>query len=434
MKLFYMLLLLFLPFFYSHAVELTFDEAKKILLEKNSVIKSYKEGMASSKFRLNQARGNYLPKINFTETFVSTDEPGAAAFAKMAQGRFDNIYMAKMADPNRVNNFETKIEVLQPILQNGKIFFGARQAEEIYNASRYTLESVKQDLIYNLVKVYYGKMLAEKSVEVAKNSLNRTKRYRDLSEDFYKNGMIVKSDLLVSESYVNLSESAVAEANKQVETITSYLQRLLDIDEPVKIVWSDIKLSMDKNLDEYIDIALKYRNDLKVMENYLKVYDFENKKSKMNFIPEVLAFANYKMSDSSIAGDSGKGLTVGAMLNLNLFSGLTDYNKISETKSSYMAYAYKIMDKKNEIKTEVKDAYYSVIAAEKKVEFHKKALEAAYAALKITEERFKEGLSRITDLLDREYDVKNAELGLYMAEYEMVESKARLYKAAGLLN
>jgi len=69
---------------------------------------------------------------------------------------------------------------------------------------------------------------------------------------------------------------------------------LLDIDEPLTIVWSDIKLSMDKSLDEYIEIALKYRNDLKVMENYLKVYDFENKKSKMNFIPEILAFANYK--------------------------------------------------------------------------------------------------------------------------------------------
>jgi len=78
---------------------------------------------------------------------------------------------------------------------------------------------------------------------------------------------------------------------------------------------------MDKSLDEYIEIALKYRNDLKVMENYLKVYDFENKKSKMNFIPEILAFANYKINDSSITGDSGQGLTVGAMLNLNIFSG-----------------------------------------------------------------------------------------------------------------
>jgi len=146
--------------------------------------------MSSSKFRLNQAVGNYMPKINFTETFVSTDEPGTAAFSKMAQGKFDNAYMSKMADPNRVNNFETKIEIIQPILQNGRIYFGSKQAEEMYNASKYTFESVKQDLIYNLVKVYYGKVLAEKSVEVAINSLNRTKRYRDLSED-----LLNKSDI-----------------------------------------------------------------------------------------------------------------------------------------------------------------------------------------------------------------------------------------------
>jgi len=50
--------------------------------------------------------------------------------------------------------------------------------------------------------------------------------------------MIVKANLLVSESHVSLGEAAVAEAHKQVETITSYLQRLLDIDEPLTIVWS----------------------------------------------------------------------------------------------------------------------------------------------------------------------------------------------------
>ncbi|MCA1980363.1 MAG: TolC family protein [Calditerrivibrio sp.] len=191
---------------------------------------------------------------------------------------------------------------------------------------------------------------------------------------------------------------------------------------------------MDKTVDEYIAIAMDNRKDLKVMENYAKVYDYENRKSKMNFLPEIVAFANYKMNDSTIFGNSGNGFTIGAMLNLNLFSGFGDKNRISETKSSYIAFNHKIMDKKNEIKTEVKDAYYSIIASEKKVESNKKALDAARIALRITESRFKEGLAKITDLLDREFDVKNAELGLYNAEYELIESKARLYKTVGILN
>ncbi|MCA1927154.1 MAG: TolC family protein [Calditerrivibrio sp.] len=417
-----------------YAIQLSFEDAKKMLLEKNSIIKSYEEETNVSKYRLNQANGNFLPKINFSETFISTDEPASAAFSKISQGKFNNSYMAKMADPDTVKNFETKLEIIQPIMMNGKVYFGSMQAKEMYNASLSVFDAVKQELLYNLVKAYYGKVLAEKSVEVTENSLIRTRRYKDMTEDFYKNGLLVKSDLLVSESRVSLGEAYLAEAKKQVEISNSFLERLLDLNESVSIIWSDININVDKTVDEYIAIAMDNRKDLKVMENYAKVYDYENRKSKMNFLPEIVAFANYKMNDSTIFGNSGNGFTIGAMLNLNLFSGFGDKNRISETKSSYIAFNHKIMDKKNEIKTEVKDAYYSIIASEKKVESNKKALDAARIALKITESRFKEGLAKITDLLDREFDVKNAELGLYNAEYELIESKARLYKTVGILN
>lgn len=415
------------------SAQLTFEEAKKILLEKNGLLKSYSEEVNSATFRLEQARSGFMPKLNISETFISTDEPATAAFSKISQGDFTPAYMAKMADPDRVKNFETKIELIQPIFMQGKVYFGFKQAEEMRKASQKTFEAVKQELLYNLVRAYYGKALADKSVEVAEKSLVRTKRYRDLTEDFYKNGLLVKSDLLVAESRVNLNESYIAEAKKQVEVAQANLQRLLDSDENYYVVWSEIGLRVDKDLDEYIKLALENRKDLKALEDFAKVQDLEYKKNRWNYYPEVVAFANYKMNDNSFLGDSGKGFTVGAMVNFNLFNGFMDKNKISEEKSKKLAIDYKVIDKRNEIKSEVKDAFYSVKAAEKKIDAMKRSLEAAYAALSITENRFKEGLAKITDLLDREVDVKNAELALYMAEYELIESKTKLYKASGIL-
>jgi len=415
------------------AGELTFDQAKKMLLEKNGLVKAYTEELNASKFRLEQARSGFMPKLNITETFISTDEPGTAAFAKISQGNFTPAYMFTMADPDRVKNFETKIEIVQQILMQGKIYFGFKQAEEMKNASQKTLEAVKQELIYNLIRAYYGKALADKGLDVAEKSLVRTKRYRDLTEEFYKNGLLVKSDLYLAESRLNLNESYVAEAKKQVEVAQANLQRLLDNDERFSVVWNDLGLKVDKPLDDYIKIALENRKDLKAIEDYAKIYDLEYKKSKWSFSPEVVAFANYKMNDTNLLGDSGKGFTLGAMVNFNIFNGFMDKNKISEEKSKKMAIDYKLIDKRNEIKSEVKDAYFSVLAAEKKIEAMKKSLEAAYSALNITENRFKEGLAKITDLLDREVDVKNAELSLYMAEYELIESKAKLYKVSGIL-
>jgi len=113
------------------AGELTFDQAKKMLLEKNGLVKAYTEELNASKFRLEKARSGFMPKLNITETFISTDEPGTAAFAKISQGNFTPAYMFTMADPDRVKNFETKIEIVQPILMQGKIYFGFKQAEEM---------------------------------------------------------------------------------------------------------------------------------------------------------------------------------------------------------------------------------------------------------------------------------------------------------------
>ncbi len=428
--------LLFVMLFFASNVfsaQITFEEAKKLLLEKNGLLKSYSEEVNSATFRLEQARGGFMPKLNISETFISTDEPGAAAFSKISQGDFTPAYMAKMADPDRVKNFETKIELIQPIFMQGKVYFGFKQAEEMRKASQKTFEAVKQELVYNLVRAYYGKALADKGVEVAEKSLVRTKKYRDLTEDFYKNGLLVKSDLLVAESRVNLNESYIADAKKQVEIAQANLQRLLDSDENYSVVWSEIGLKVDKSVDEYIKLALENRKDLKAMEDFARVQDLEYRKNRWNYYPEVVAFANYKMNDNSFLGDSGKGFTVGAMVNFNLFNGFMDKNKISEEKSKKLAIDYKVIDKRNEVKSEVKDAFYSVQAAEKKIEAMKRSLEAAYAALNITENRFKEGLAKITDLLDREVDVKNAELALYMAEYELIESKTKLYKASGIL-
>jgi outer membrane protein TolC len=61
----------------------------------------------------------------------------------------------------------------------------------------------------------------------------------------------------------------------------------------------------------------------------------------------------------------------------------------------------------------------------------KKQVEAAYKALEITENRFKEGLAKITELLDREFEVKEAELKLAMAEYDVIVSKSELLFATG---
>ncbi|MGA1862470.1 TolC family protein [Deferribacter thermophilus] len=417
-----------------YAKVFTIDEAKKYALENNNLIKAYEKEAEAAKYKKFQAYGAYLPKLNISETYMRSDEPATAAFAKMAQGRFDMQYFAtQLKNPENVTNFETKIELIQPIFMNGKIFFGIKQAKELEKASEYKLSRVKDNILFNTYRSFYAVGLSKKALEVTKKSYERTKKYYEMAKDFYKNGMIVKSDLLVAESYLLMNEAAIKDAEKQVEVSKSYLQRLLNIDEDVDVVWSDLNINVEKNLNEYIDLALSNREDLKAYNHYLKINDYEVKKSKSSFLPEVALFANYKQNDDKIFGDAGTGFTIGAYAKLNIFNGFSDYNKIKENKSNYFSLLNKIADLKYQIKTEVKEAYYSIKSSESKLEASKLQVEKAYEALKITENRFKEGLAKVTELLDREVEVKEAELRLLMAEYDLIVAKARLLFAIGMI-
>jgi outer membrane protein TolC len=414
------------------ALTLDLETAKEMALKNNNIIKAYEEEAKSASYKLNQAKGAYLPKINISETFLSTDEPATAAFAKMAQGKFDFPYFnTQLADPDRVENFETKIELIQPIYMQGKIYFGIMQAKEMDRAYKLTLTRVKENVLLNTIKAFYGKGVAEKAVEAVEKSLTRTKRYYDMTDNFYKNGMVVKSDLLVAESYLLQNEEALISAKKQVNIAESYLQRLLNTDENIQIVWGDLEDYQVNNLDALLEEALKNRSDLQAMEKFANINKYEVSKSKSEFLPEVALFANYKMNDENFMGDSGKGLTAGVMVKFNIFDGFSSTNKIKSSKSNYLSSIHKINDKKLEIKTEVKDAYFTYKASLERLAAMKKQVEAAYRALEITENRFKEGLAKITDLLDREFEVKEAELKLTMAEYDVITNYAELMFATG---
>ncbi len=434
MLLFRVIFLIFFMSFSLFALDLNLEQAKKMAFENSQIIKAYKEKLKAAKYRKYQADGAYSPKLNITQNYVSTDEPANAAFMKMAQGRFDMNYFAmEMANPDRVDNFGTTISLIQPIFINGKIYFGRKQAIEMSKATEFEVARTSQYVLLNLHKAFYGLSLSKKALEVSKQSLERTKKYYDMTQEFLKNGMVVKSDVLVAESYYLLNEEAVKEAEKNYQVAMSQLQRLIDTDETVNVIWEEPEEFQLDDLDSYIATALNNRQDLQSLNSMLKITKFEVDKTKSKFLPSVALFANYKMNDTSFLGDAGTGTTYGVQLNWNIFNGFSDRNSYMEKKSEHLSLMHKIADYKLKIKSEVKDAYFSYIAASKKLDAIEKREEAAREALKITEARFKEGLAKVTDLLDREVELKQTELAVYMSKYNKLINKINLEFAIGTL-
>lgn len=419
----------------SYALDINFEQAKEMAVKNSRMIKAVEEDEKASSYRKNQAYGGYSPQINFEQTYMDTNEPANAAFARMAQGRFDmDYFLNQLKSPERQRNHRSKIEVIQPLFMNGKILYGIKQAKRSAEAANYTKKHVEQSVILGLYRSFYGLALAQRGVDVVNYSHERTQEYYKRAQEFFNNGLIVKSDLLVAESYLLMSGQAVKEAEKNKAVAESYLQMLLDTDEDLKAVCNEWNLNVEGTIEDYTAKALELRNDVKVMKLMTDISKLEKSKASAGYAPEVMLFADYQRNDEKMFADSGEGTTFGAMMKFNVFNGLKDYNSVQEKESTYLASLHRFADLKLQVKADVKGAFYTVSAAEKKLEFAKKQVESAKSALDITKNRFDEGLSRITELLDREVEFKQAELSVCISEYELVTARASLLFASGLLN
>jgi len=296
------------------------------------------------------------------------------------------------------------------------------------------LQRVKQQVLFNLNRAFYGLALAERALDVTRKSYDRTREYYQTSKHFYDNGMIVKSDLLVAQSYMLMNEGAIREAEKSVAVGKSFLQRVIGMGDDFDVVWGNPDEGFKTDLRYYVTLGLEKRQDLKSMEEYLRVNEYEIKKARAKYLPEVSAFANYQWNDDKLLGNSGNGYTVGAQVRINLFNGFSDYNGVKEQESLHQELLDKISDKKLEVEADVKDGYYSVLAAQKQLEAAGKRVEAADEALTITQNRFKAGILKVTDLLDREVEARKAQLDRYQSRYSLILSKAKLLFAAGILH
>jgi len=185
MRYFVTLLIVVCFFVSAYAEGLGFEQTKILALKNSRIVKAYSQAFEASKYRYDQARGGYLPKIYLTQTGMQTNEPANAAFSKIAQGKFDmNYFLNDMANPNYVSNYETKLEVLQPVYMKGKIYFGIKQAKEMEDASVYTLERIKQQVILNLHRAFYGVALANTALAVTRKSYARTNHKAISTADF----------------------------------------------------------------------------------------------------------------------------------------------------------------------------------------------------------------------------------------------------------
>lgn len=387
------------------------SELTQKLSDKNLQLKIAEKTYQSAKADYNQSRALFLPNINVSYTGISTTNPLMAFGSKLNQEILtaSDFNPALLNDPAKTQNFATKFEIQQPLL-NVDALYERKAAKAKMEAYQLQNQRTKEYLELEVSKAYMQLQLAFRAVKVLEKAGTTGAANLKLVENYFKQGLLQKTDLLNVQVRVNEITNQVHYAKSTVENASDYLAFLLNEDLKGKIYKPTEQLENTISVEALNTSLSDNRKDIQAMNKSSEGYATLFQSSKMAFLPRLNAFGSYELFDRNVIGTSAKGYTVGAQLSWIVFDGYKSIGKYQKAKAESQKANTETEQYKAQSQLELNKTNRQLKDAENKVNLSQLAFEQSQEAYRIRQNRFTQGLEKTTDLLQSETQMIQKEL------------------------
>ena len=420
-KIFFSLLALVfsLKSFAQEIIPISKSELESKSLDKNLQVKMAEKEVLLANAELLGTRAMYLPNVTASYTFMNTNSPLMAFGTKLNQARIEMMDFNPdlLNHPKAINNFNTKIEVQQPIINIDAVY--QKKAGQIKSeVLKIKTARTKEYVLFELKKAYMMLQLAYKMQETLENAKATTLANKKVIDNYFKNGMIQKSDVLYMDVRVSEIDSQLQMAKSNIKNASDYLYFLLDEDSTNKTLKPTEILEYQENFIAGNTKINENRKDLQAYQKSLEAYDWLTKSANAKFLPRLNAFGSFEMNDKKPTSFNGNGYMAGLQLSWNVFDGL-------KAKSEKEKYSAELAKAKTEIESytkqnqlELNKAQRQITDAKAKVKFTNQAWEQSKEAYRIRKNRYDQGLEKSSDLLMAETLMSQKELEMQQAIFE----------------
>ena len=418
---------------------LTLEKAVNIALEKNPVRKAALADQKAAGAGVGLARSALLPHLVFSESFLRGDDPIYVLSAKLRQQRFTatDLALAELNTPPPVNNFVTRFSSEWNLFDSGASWLNLSRSKQLRQASARRLDRTDQELVYRVVEAYYGLLLAAKQQQVAEDAVKTAQATLDQSRARYETGMTVESDLLSSQVDLGERQQELIRARNDVELARARLDH--ELGTSFDSTYQPAETLAERSfplapLPELEHEALEKRPDLQSVRLEESAQGKSVSSAKAAFGPRLNAFLGWETDNPRFTGGGGNNWVGGVELQFDIFQGGAKLAGLTQQK----AYAQKIAalreSAESGVRLELRRAYLDFDANRQQVEVARASVSQAKESLRISQNRYQEGLTTITELLRAEEAARRSQAEYWQAVYRLQTSYAGLELAKGTLN
>jgi len=423
----------------SHAGEpetLTLSAACERALKDNPLIRMTLSGRQIADAQLREARAGWFPLLQFSETFTRGNNPVFVFGSLLEQARFTqaNFSLPALNNPEPLSNFRTALILRQTLFDQLQTYTRVTQARLGQRQADLQKAMVEQQIRFEVIRTYYGVLVAHAKKGVTEEAVRMAESDMKRIQDRFKSGLVVESDLLAAE--VQLAEFRQQQIDSEGDVAIAYAALNTVLGLPVETLQKVAVELADKRFDtvnqeELVRLALLQRPDyLRAGYNVLS-----NKEgvvgAKREYLPRLDIFGNYGLSGNDLSSGSSD-YTISASLTFNIFDP-GRRARIEKARAAESMAAAEQERLANEIRLEVVRAYQQYISARGRLAVAGQVIDQAAETHRIVQNRYREGLTTITEVLRSETALLRARLNLIAARSDHYVSYAHLLLSAGKL-
>jgi outer membrane protein len=419
------------------AEPLTLEQAVETALKNHPGLKAADAQVEVAQAGITRSRSGFLPKVNLSETWSKTDNPMMVLGTKLNQEIVTpaDFNPATLNNPDPTSNYNTRLSILQPVFNGGKEYFGVTQARLANEAALQDRNRTRQETVFNVVKAYYGLLLAQAYDKVAAQSLGTSEANVKLAEARFKAGAVLQSDLLRAKvQYAEVKEMATRSANG-VKLAAANLNFAMGVpqDAGFEVAGALSAQDMKEDLDGMIAEALSLRPDLVSLGLNRKNAEANIKQARADYIPSLNLMGQVDWNSDRPAGNDAKSWAVMAVLQWNLFDGLVTTSHVREASANSGRMRALDDQMRSGVQLQVRQAYYNLSASIDRIAATSSSVQEAEEGFRIVQKRYEAGMTTLVDVLGAENALIRARTGALQALYDNNVAAADLKLAAGTL-
>lgn len=414
--------------------QITLGDALTFALQNNTKIRKARLDIDGGRYKVEEVRSQALPTLTGTS--------GLTYNAIIGQQVVDFGGQLQTLRFGQKWNSTAGVQLSQQLF-NQQVFTGlqaAKSSEEYYSL---TSKLTEEQVIEMVANNYYQVLVNRQQLNVVDNNIKNVKVIEKIISNQFNNGLAKKID--VDRIKVNLTnlETQREQTLNAITQLENQLKFSMGMPVTNQIILPTTELTEVKELPVFADsIALTNRTEIKLLDNQDKLLWLQRKAYVAEYYPSLALSGNYTYSSQSGSFDflnsnaSAIGFgssAIGLTLKVPIFNGFLTRSKIRQADVNIRKAKEDRIETTNALNLAYENAKIQLSNSINTINAQKKNADLAQEIYKSTQNNYNNGLASLTDLLDTESSLTQAQnsytqalLNYKIAEIQLIKSNGNI--------